>query len=93
MATLFANTGDPDQTAHTAASDLGLHCLSMVLLGVSRLKWVKIKSHLRVAQNISDSDVSTELNCSSADDKCSNLSLQFLMCLLIHSSIVGKLLE
>ena len=26
---LLANSGDPDQTPHTAASDLGLHCLPM----------------------------------------------------------------
>ena len=27
MAKLFANSGDPDQMLHSAASDLGLHCL------------------------------------------------------------------
>ena len=27
MAKLFANSGDPDQMPHYAASDLGLHCL------------------------------------------------------------------
>ena len=26
---LLANSGDPDQTPHNAASDLGLHCLPM----------------------------------------------------------------
>ena len=26
MTKLFANIGDPDQTLHSAASDLGLHC-------------------------------------------------------------------
>ena len=26
---IFANSGDPDQTPHYAASDLGLHCLPM----------------------------------------------------------------
>ena len=26
---LLANSGDPDQTPHYAASDLGLHCLPM----------------------------------------------------------------
>ena len=40
MATLFANIGDPDQTLHYVASDLGLHCLPITLLGVSRLQWV-----------------------------------------------------
>ena len=27
MVVLFANSGDPDQMPHSAASDLGLHCL------------------------------------------------------------------
>ena len=42
MDKLFANSGYPDQMLHSAASDLGLHCLPVTLLGVSRLKWVKI---------------------------------------------------
>ena len=29
MNILYANSGDPDQTSHFAASDLGLHCLRM----------------------------------------------------------------
>ena len=41
MIQLFANSGDPDQTLHSAVSDLGLHCLPNTLLGVSRLQWVK----------------------------------------------------
>ena len=41
MAKLFANSGNPDQTPRSAASDLGLHCLQITLLGVSRLQWVK----------------------------------------------------
>ena len=28
MVELLAKSGDPDQTPHSAASDLGLHCLS-----------------------------------------------------------------
>ena len=40
-AELFANSGDPDQMPHSAASDLGLHCLPITRLGVSRLQWVK----------------------------------------------------
>ena len=40
MVELFANSGDPDQTPHSATSDLGLHCLPITLLGVSRLQWV-----------------------------------------------------
>ena len=38
MVELFANIGDPDQTARLAASDLGLHCLPITLLGVSSLQ-------------------------------------------------------
>ena len=40
MPKLFANSEDPDQTPDFAASDLGLHCVSITLLGVSRLQWV-----------------------------------------------------
>ena len=41
MTELFANSGDPDQMPHSAASDLRLHCLPNSLLGDSRLQWVK----------------------------------------------------
>ena len=43
MVELFANSGDPDQMPHSAASDLGLHCLPVTLLRVSRLQWVNPK--------------------------------------------------
>ena len=43
MAKPFANSGDPDQMPHSAASDLGLHCLPITLLGVSSLQWIKAK--------------------------------------------------
>ena len=33
MVELYANSGDPDQILHFAASDLGLHCLPINLLG------------------------------------------------------------
>ena len=33
MAKLFANSGDPDQMPHSAASDLGLHCLPSTFYG------------------------------------------------------------
>ena len=47
MAKLFANSGDPDQMPHSAASDLGLLCLPITLLRISRLQWVKSeKVHL-----------------------------------------------
>ena len=41
MAEVFANSEDPDKTPFSVASDLGLHCLPITLLEVSRLKWVK----------------------------------------------------
>ena len=41
MAKLFANSRDPDQMLLNAASDLGLHCLQLTILGASRLKWMK----------------------------------------------------
>ena len=37
MVELFANSTDPDQKPHSAASDLGMLCLTITLLGVSRL--------------------------------------------------------
>ena len=42
MAKLFANSGYPDQTLHSAASDLGLHCLPITVLRVSRIQWIRI---------------------------------------------------
>ena len=32
MAKPLVNSGDPDQTPHSAASDLGLYCLPVILL-------------------------------------------------------------
>ena len=40
MVELFVNSGDADQMLHSAASDLGLHCLPVICLGVSSLQWV-----------------------------------------------------
>ena len=40
MVELFANSGDPDQMP-SSMPDLGLYCLPVTLLGVSRLQWVK----------------------------------------------------
>ena len=40
MVELFANSGDPNQMPHSVVSDLGLHCLPVTFLGVSRLKWI-----------------------------------------------------
>ena len=38
MVELFAISGDPDQTPHSVASDLGLHCLPFTLIEVFRLQ-------------------------------------------------------
>ena len=51
MAKLFANSGDPDQMPHSAASDLGLHCLPITLLGFSRLQRVNDCWNDRVNHN------------------------------------------
>ena len=40
MVELFANSRDPDQMSHSALSDLNLHILPVMLLGVSRLQLV-----------------------------------------------------
>ena len=46
MVELFANNGDPDQFPRSAASDLGLHCLPVICLGVFSLQWVKFLKRL-----------------------------------------------
>ena len=51
MVELFANSGDPNQTPCSTVSDLGLHCLPITVLGVSRLQRVKALSKI-VADNI-----------------------------------------
>ena len=40
MSKLLVNSRDPNRTPHSVASDLGLYCLPVTLMGVSRLKWV-----------------------------------------------------
>ena len=45
MAKLFASSGDPDQTPRSAATDLGLHCLPVTHLRVSRLQWVNVSHY------------------------------------------------
>ena len=52
MVELSANSGDPDQMPHSAVSDLGLHCLPITLLRVSRLQWVnELVKHTSVLLN------------------------------------------
>ena len=38
-----ANSGDPDQTPHSVASDLGLHCLPMSHKKDASHIWVKMQ--------------------------------------------------
>ena len=52
MAEVFANSEDPDQMPRSAASDLGLHCLSITHLGVSRLQWVSLKAPSKFVASI-----------------------------------------
>ena len=47
MSELNTNSVNPDQTQHSAASDLGLYCLPMSLLWDARLKWVKATGYNR----------------------------------------------
>ena len=49
MAKLCSNSGDTDQMLHFTASDLGLHCLPITLLGVSRLKWVNSMPLIKIS--------------------------------------------
>ena len=55
MAEVFANSEDPDQMPRSAASDLGLHCLPITLLGVSQIQWLKGQFDLliRAGQSVS----------------------------------------
>ena len=41
MVKLFANSEDPDQMPNSVASDLGLHCLPITLLGISDYNGLK----------------------------------------------------
>ena len=56
MAKLLANSGDPDKTLQSAVSDLGLHCLSFTLLGVSRLTLLLLNTTCHVLANSEDPD-------------------------------------
>ena len=47
MAELFANIGDPDQAPHFAASDLGLNCLPITLIGAPEYNGLTQASHKR----------------------------------------------
>ena len=48
MTKLFANSGDPDQTPRSSASYLGLHCLPVSLLRVSRLQWAITDDNINI---------------------------------------------
>ena len=53
MAKLFPNSGDPDQMPRSAAFDLGLHCLPIIILRVSRLQWVNTYNKNLSAKGVS----------------------------------------
>ena len=42
MPVINANSADPDQMQHSAASDLGQHCSPVSHLWDARHKWVKV---------------------------------------------------
>ena len=46
--TVDANSVDPDQTPHIAASDLDIHCLQVPVLWDGRHKLVKLQSGISV---------------------------------------------
>ena len=56
MAKLFANSGDPDQMPCSVASDLGLLCLSITLLGVSRLQCINVSEKMQHEWQSADPD-------------------------------------
>ena len=47
MPVVNANSVDPDQTPHSAASDLGVHCLPVSHLWDARHKWVKGRAQFK----------------------------------------------
>ena len=49
MTKLFANSGDPDQMLQNAASNLGLHCLSITLKICPQDK--ALQAHLHIDRN------------------------------------------
>ena len=51
MAKMFSNSRDPDQMRHSVASGLGLHCLLVTLLRVSRLKWINNNCYVLQSQS------------------------------------------
>ena len=59
MVELFANSGDPDQTPRSAASDLGLHRLPNTRLWVSSLQCVYFRFFINETAYLA---VNVELN-------------------------------
>ena len=57
MVELLSNSPDLNETLRSAASDLGLHCLPVTLLGISRLQWVKQENLNSKARSNSLSDI------------------------------------
>ena len=61
MAKLFENSGDPDQTPRSVASDLGLRNLPITLLGISSLQWVNSNAALQCKYVFGPHRVTTSL--------------------------------
>ena len=89
MAKLFANSRDPDQTPHSATSDLALHCLPVILLWVSQLQWAvaiwlkKVESDVKPKSNKQLQWVKWSCHLNQTWDQCNvhctyqiNISLQ-----------------
>ena len=76
MVELLANSGDPYQTPYSVASDLGLYCLPVTHLGVSRLQWVRVCAVLLCDQGshiilVNNTDLALSLqNCNVLNKKC-----------------------
>ena len=52
----LANSVGPDQMPHYVGSDLGLHCLSMTLLRVSRKHWINVDYQHDTKPQLTDND-------------------------------------
>ena len=67
VSVLYANSVNPDQTLHSAPSDLGIHCFPTSLLGDARHKWVILYTFLENSADnkpISISQILSLLACS-----------------------------
>ena len=71
---MLANSGEPDQTPHSAASDVVLHCLRMSHKKDARLRWVQASFIFQI---------------SIKNDKSRNMRSQYLWHTLTSASSEG----